>query len=98
MTGATHEETPTNHHVYLGLGSNIPDRDAHLAAALEELAQIVTIERVSSVFDTAPMIVMANLGRSAFCYRASGAVHSRISRGASGHGAPPIREPPPVNT
>lgn len=57
MTGATHEETPTNHHVYLGLGSNIPDRDAHLAAALEELAQIVTIERVSSVFDTAPMIV-----------------------------------------
>lgn len=57
MTGAAHKETPTNHHVYLGLGSNIPDRDAHLAAALEALAPIMTIERVSSVYDTAPMLI-----------------------------------------
>ena len=57
MIGVAHEGTPTNHHVYLGLGSNISDRDAHLAAALEALAPILTIERVSSVYDTAPMLV-----------------------------------------
>ena len=56
-TGAPNEETPTTHRVYLGLGSNIPDRDAHLAAALQALAPLVMVERVSSVYDTAPMLV-----------------------------------------
>lgn len=44
------------HTVYLGLGSNIGDRDANLSAALRALAAIVTVERVSSVYDTAPML------------------------------------------
>ena len=45
----------TLHHVFLGLGSNIANRDAHLADALRALDSLVTIERVSSVYDTAPM-------------------------------------------
>ncbi len=45
-----------DHTVYLGLGSNLGDRDANLAAALRALAAVVTIERVSSVYDTAPML------------------------------------------
>src|SRR5690349_2656802 len=49
------QTAPALHHVFLGLGSNIPDRDAHLADALRALASLVTIERVSSVYDTAPM-------------------------------------------
>ena len=44
------------HTVYLGLGSNIGDRDANLSAALRALAAIVTVERVSSMYDTAPML------------------------------------------
>ena len=51
----TDEHEATHHRVFLGLGSNIGDRDAHLAAALEALATVVTVERVSSVYDTAPM-------------------------------------------
>ena len=50
------EDTADIHTVYLGLGSNIGDRDANLSAALRELAAVVTIERVSSVYDTAPML------------------------------------------
>lgn len=49
----------THHHVYLGLGSNIGDRDAHLAAALQALAEVVTITQISSVYDTAPMHYMS---------------------------------------
>jgi 2-amino-4-hydroxy-6-hydroxymethyldihydropteridine diphosphokinase len=45
-----------NHTVFLGLGSNLGDRDAHLAAAIHALAAIVTVECVSSVYDTAPML------------------------------------------
>ena len=45
----------TYHRVYLGLGSNLGDRDAQLAEALTRLGAIATIERVSSVYDTAPM-------------------------------------------
>ena len=50
------DDTADSHTVYLGLGSNIGDRDANLSAALRALAAIVTIERVSSVYDTAPML------------------------------------------
>jgi 2-amino-4-hydroxy-6-hydroxymethyldihydropteridine diphosphokinase len=41
---------------YLGLGSNVGDRYAHLRAALELLAQHgVTVEAVSSVYETEPV-------------------------------------------
>lgn len=55
MTEATDEGDPVSHHIYLGLGSNIANRDAHLIAALQALASLMTIERVSAVYDTAPM-------------------------------------------
>ena len=45
------------HTVYLGLGSNQGDRDELLRTALRLLAPDVTIVRVSSVYDTAPMLV-----------------------------------------
>ncbi|MBF6590848.1 MAG: 2-amino-4-hydroxy-6-hydroxymethyldihydropteridine diphosphokinase [Ktedonobacterales bacterium] len=43
--------------VYLGLGSNLGDRAAHLRAALRALAGVVALGRVSSVYDTAPLLV-----------------------------------------
>lgn len=43
--------------VYLGLGSNLGDREAHLRAALTALAPLVAIQRVSSLYDTAPQLV-----------------------------------------
>lgn len=43
--------------VYLGLGSNQGDRDALLRAALDRLRPYVTLERLSSVYDTAPLLV-----------------------------------------
>jgi 2-amino-4-hydroxy-6-hydroxymethyldihydropteridine diphosphokinase len=42
---------------YLGLGSNLGDRLATLRAALDALAPHVAIQRVSSVYDTAPQLV-----------------------------------------
>jgi 2-amino-4-hydroxy-6-hydroxymethyldihydropteridine diphosphokinase len=50
------EDDAAIHTIYLGLGSNIGDRDANLAAALQALAAIGAVERVSSVYDTAPML------------------------------------------
>lgn len=49
------QDNASRHHVYLGLGSNLGDRDAHLAAAIEALAPFVTVEHISSVYDTAPL-------------------------------------------
>ena len=43
--------------VFLGLGSNLGDRLSALRAAVAGLAAFVTIERVSSVWDTAPHLV-----------------------------------------
>ena len=40
--------------VYLGLGSNLGDREANLRHALELLSQDITPERVSSIYDTDP--------------------------------------------
>jgi 2-amino-4-hydroxy-6-hydroxymethyldihydropteridine diphosphokinase len=56
--GLGQRETPV-HQVYLGLGSNLGDRDALLRAAITALSAHaqVTVERVSSVFDTAPLLV-----------------------------------------
>lgn len=54
-TTTTDAHSAARHQVFLGLGSNMGDRDAHLVAALQELAAIATIEQVSAVYDTAPM-------------------------------------------
>lgn len=40
---------------YLGLGSNVGDRRAHLAHALRRLAELYELMGVSSVWETAPM-------------------------------------------
>jgi 2-amino-4-hydroxy-6-hydroxymethyldihydropteridine diphosphokinase len=40
---------------YLGLGSNVGDRRAHLEAALREIAAFATIRRVSSFYRTEPV-------------------------------------------
>lgn len=45
------------HTVYLGLGSNLGDRDALLRTALRSLEPAVDVTRISSVYDTAPMLV-----------------------------------------
>jgi 2-amino-4-hydroxy-6-hydroxymethyldihydropteridine diphosphokinase len=41
--------------VYLSLGSNLGDREAHLRDALHALQDVVTIRRVSSLFLTDPV-------------------------------------------
>ncbi len=41
--------------VYLGLGSNLGDREANLAKALGLLTQQVTIGQVSSIYETEPV-------------------------------------------
>jgi 2-amino-4-hydroxy-6-hydroxymethyldihydropteridine diphosphokinase len=51
------KEDEAFHVVYLGLGSNQGDRDALLRAALDRLRPYVTVERLSSVYDTAPLLV-----------------------------------------
>ncbi len=44
--------------VFLGLGSNLGDRDAYLRAALVGLAPAYQIERVSGIYETAPQLVV----------------------------------------
>ncbi|MEQ8965824.1 MAG: 2-amino-4-hydroxy-6-hydroxymethyldihydropteridine diphosphokinase [Azospirillaceae bacterium] len=59
--------------VLLGLGTNIGDRAANLAGAVEALRALLTVEAVSPVYETAPMYVtdqaaflnMAVAGRTA---------------------------------
>lgn len=46
------------HRVYLALGSNLGERDANLRAALSALQPDVLIDRISSVYDTAPQLVL----------------------------------------
>ncbi len=43
------------HIVYLALGSNLGDRRGNFAAALQQLREVVTIETVSSVYETEPV-------------------------------------------
>jgi 2-amino-4-hydroxy-6-hydroxymethyldihydropteridine diphosphokinase len=50
-------QTTTLRNVYLGLGSNLGDRDANLRAAVERLGQRMSITRVSSVYETEPLLV-----------------------------------------
>ena len=40
--------------VYLGLGSNLGDREANLRHAVELLGKSVGLERISSIYETAP--------------------------------------------
>jgi 2-amino-4-hydroxy-6-hydroxymethyldihydropteridine diphosphokinase len=40
---------------YLGLGSNLGDREAHLAAALDRLAGAGRVAAVSALYETAPL-------------------------------------------
>lgn len=58
---STGGEQPTtiaaDHTVYLSMGSNIGDRDAHLQAALDAVGRVVMLDRVSAVYDTAPLLV-----------------------------------------
>lgn len=41
--------------VYLGLGTNLGDREANLRAALERLREVATIEALSSVYRSEPV-------------------------------------------
>jgi 2-amino-4-hydroxy-6-hydroxymethyldihydropteridine diphosphokinase len=43
--------------VFLGLGANLGDRASTLRLALGALASVMVVERVSSVWDTAPQLV-----------------------------------------
>lgn len=45
------------HVAYLGLGSNLGNRDAALRRALDLLAAVVRVDAVSDVYDTAPLLV-----------------------------------------
>lgn len=45
------------HEVILGLGGNLGDRDALLRTAVARLRAIVTVTAISSVYDTAPLLV-----------------------------------------
>jgi 2-amino-4-hydroxy-6-hydroxymethyldihydropteridine diphosphokinase len=46
------------HIAYLGLGSNLGDRSANLHAALDALTPHLAATRVSSLYDTAPQLVI----------------------------------------
>jgi 2-amino-4-hydroxy-6-hydroxymethyldihydropteridine diphosphokinase len=57
-TAATKRSTDPDSHAcvaYLGLGSNVGNRRAHLGKALEELARLAPVERVSSFYGSDPV-------------------------------------------
>lgn len=45
------------HLAYFGLGSNLGERDRNMQAALDSLAGVVKLTAVSSVYDTAPLLI-----------------------------------------
>jgi 2-amino-4-hydroxy-6-hydroxymethyldihydropteridine diphosphokinase len=51
-------DQPGRHRVFLGLGSNLGDRRLNLQQAVHLLEETMKIERLSSVYDTAPMLVV----------------------------------------
>ena len=60
MTPGDERETPATtgeYLVYLGLGSNMGDRDALLRAAVARLAALMRVTLRSSIWDTAPLLV-----------------------------------------
>jgi 2-amino-4-hydroxy-6-hydroxymethyldihydropteridine diphosphokinase len=53
----SHAQALTLHHVYLGLGSNLGDRDANLRAAFDRLDQFMQDLHISSLYETEPLLV-----------------------------------------
>jgi 2-amino-4-hydroxy-6-hydroxymethyldihydropteridine diphosphokinase len=51
-------DQPGTHRVFLGLGSNLGDRRLNLQQAVHLLGETMEVERLSSVYDTAPMLVI----------------------------------------
>jgi 2-amino-4-hydroxy-6-hydroxymethyldihydropteridine diphosphokinase len=47
-----------DHRVFLGLGSNLGDRRLNLQRAIHLLGETMKVERISSVYDTPPMLVV----------------------------------------
>lgn len=43
--------------IYIGLGSNLGERETHLKRALEALAPEITVTKVSGILETEPMYV-----------------------------------------
>ncbi len=43
--------------VYLGLGSNLGNRERNITRAIEFLGEVGKVERVSSLYETAPMLL-----------------------------------------
>ena len=54
MRAASEPEDTAKERVYLGLGSNLGDREANLRYALELLGTRMALERTSSFYDTEP--------------------------------------------
>jgi 2-amino-4-hydroxy-6-hydroxymethyldihydropteridine diphosphokinase len=57
MSAEPSDQSQTLPLVVLGLGSNLGDRAAFLRAALAGLAPVYQLERVSSIYETAPQLV-----------------------------------------
>ncbi|WP_338258520.1 2-amino-4-hydroxy-6-hydroxymethyldihydropteridine diphosphokinase [Dictyobacter halimunensis] len=53
--GGESPERSQKHDVYLALGSNLGDRQAHLQEALRHLREFVDIQQVSTVYETEPV-------------------------------------------
>ena len=49
------DERAMTRSVYLSMGSNLGDRAAHLRAALDDLGEVVTLLRISSLYRTDPV-------------------------------------------
>jgi 2-amino-4-hydroxy-6-hydroxymethyldihydropteridine diphosphokinase len=47
--------TPVNKNVFIGLGSNLGNREEHLQKALDTLAEFFEIKAKSSIYETAPI-------------------------------------------
>ena len=56
MQQPAHEPNP--HTIYLALGANLGDRGASLRSAVERLREQVTVEHMSSVYETEPAYVL----------------------------------------
>ena len=59
MTTPAAEPPPAavSNRIYLSLGSNVGDRQAHLREAIERLSALGTVKAVSSLYETEPVDV-----------------------------------------
>ncbi len=55
MSHTSSQQFSSNHHIAIALGSNIGDRAGNIAAAIHRLRAYVTVERISSVYETKPV-------------------------------------------